>query len=150
MPLYAVLPAARLSLSQQPHRARRDLTSNNMERCLTSRQSWLMDEMAGCTSRPAQSWQRCLGFGESSLPDLNGFDFNGDVPTDASLKAKLLTALYWGALCRKLISCSTFYFSFVPLWAPGFLFCLLYFQRRLGTEEAKSQQPFFSLKQQFI
>lgn len=49
--------------------------------------TWLIDEMA-------QSWQRRLGFGESSLPDLNGFDFNGDVPTDASLKAELLTALY--------------------------------------------------------
>lgn len=65
-----------------------------MERGLTSSQSWLIDETAGCTSGPAQSWQRCLSFGESNLPDLNGFDFNGDVPTDASLKAELLTALY--------------------------------------------------------
>lgn len=38
--------------------------------------------------------KRRLDFGESSLPDLNGFDFNGDVPTDASLKAEPLTALY--------------------------------------------------------
>lgn len=53
-----------------------------------------MDDTAGCTLGPAQSWQRRLGFGESRLPDLNGFDFNGDMPTDASLEAELLTTLY--------------------------------------------------------
>lgn len=54
-------------------------------------------------------------FSEWMLPDLNGFDFNGNVPTDASLEVELLTALYWGALCSELISCSTLFFpSFFP------------------------------------
>lgn len=140
--------SASLYPNRQMDRGRRALTSNNMERGLTGSQSWLMDETAGCTLGPTGSWQRCFSFSEWRLPDLNGFDFNGDMPTDASLEAELLTALYWGALCSELISWSTFFFSlfsfsFLSLSAPGFLFCLFYFQRRLGTEEARSQQIFF-------
>lgn len=139
-----------LSLSQHTQRGRRDLTSSNMEGGLTSSQSWLMDETAGCTSGAAQSWQRCFGFGESSLPDLNGFDFNWAVPTDASLKAELPTALYWGALCSKLISCSIFIFLFCLCELLDF--CLVCFIFRGGWElkRRKVSSPFFSLEQQFI
>lgn len=83
---------------------------------------------------------RCPGLGEQGLSDPHGFDFNGGMPTRASL-AELLTALY--RVLWELISCSMFpptFFLFLS--APGYLFCLLCFWRRLGTEEARNQQPF--------